>query len=122
MGRNICKCPSPPGGTVECPEGFMPFCVVKKDQEPKNICLEPFEDATNEQIVNRILSIVTGTRKFIESPISDHELTMLQKGKFESRDTIVTFSMSDQVENAVNEVIIDRGGTNFDLGKEPENY
>jgi hypothetical protein len=120
MGRNICRCPAPPGGTVECPENYMPFCIVKKNAEPRHLCLPPFQNGNSTQIVNRILSVITGERKFLLSPITNQELNILQNGSFEMGEISVTFTLTPQVKDAVSEIRNNRGGMNRGFERELE--
>ncbi len=34
----ICQCPTPPGGTIECPDGYSAICIVVYGQPPVGKC------------------------------------------------------------------------------------
>lgn len=116
MGRNTCKCPSPPGGTVECPDSYMPFCIVKKNQEPRYLCLPPVQGASSRQIINRALSIITGERKSLVSTVSRNDINTLRQESYETDDVSVTFSLSPQVKRALEDIENNKGGRNSGLG------
>lgn len=39
MPKNICNCPSPPGGQIECDGDHAAFCVVTSEGAFKGLCL-----------------------------------------------------------------------------------
>ena len=39
MPKNICNCPSPPGGQIECDADHAAFCVVNSEGIFKGLCL-----------------------------------------------------------------------------------
>lgn len=104
--RNICNCPSPPGGSVECSKDQMALCIVENGTV-RRVCQNVVKDKDDSTIVNFALSIITGEIRPDYNNVSDYDIQILQSGEFYRGNVAVTFNLPEVIIKAVRN--IDRG-------------
>ena len=96
---NTCQCENPPGGSVSCKEGQIPFCRVR-DGKTHGYCLAPPAGVTGLELTEWFFSELVGkevttgeamTRRDLQAAISD--------GRFVNEETgeIITFRVPENI-------------------------
>ena len=81
--KNVCKCPHPPGGSIECEPHQMAICGVINGVVRRE-CLDPPDFRDTENLANWALGKITGQVRGEESEsiFKDEELRNLKHGFF----------------------------------------
>lgn len=93
---NICNCPDPPGGRVECPDGLMPMCIVTLEGEKISRCVRrpAFTRVNRVAFFNWALAEVTGRKRTGARPLRNAEEAILAAGEYvRSNGDRVTFQL-----------------------------
>jgi hypothetical protein len=56
--ESSCKCADPPGGTVTCPDGYIPICEVKNGKAYGSCLPKPSNVTSRPQLVRVIVTAV----------------------------------------------------------------
>ena len=99
--KNVCDCPDPPGGRVECEPHQMAACAIV-DGVAQRVCLDPPSGGGARELVNWALQEITGVSRSPTDRIEGAELQTLLGNRFvRSSGAVVTFSLPETVVNAV---------------------
>lgn len=104
-----CTCPDPPGGTTMCEENQIAFCIVQNGKAVQR-CVTPIPARNSLELVNWVLSIITGMKKSVDSPVNPYEINILKSGRYEMGEIQATFSLPVSVTDAIEEITNDLGG------------
>jgi len=115
MANNICNCPNPPGGQVVCEPHQMAVCYIEGGVV-RHQCLDPIKRPDSLSLVNWALSEITGNVRSLNSIITYRDIQVLTRKKFESSNTIVTFSLPPKIQRALEDITRDQGGNDQEMG------
>jgi hypothetical protein len=96
IGRNICKCPQPPGSEANCGEHQLAICRVRGGVAYPE-CLDPPPDviqAGRDRLKIWVLEQITQQPRSPFMPITPAEETILQSGVIPGIDGDTTFSIN----------------------------
>lgn len=102
--KNICDCPLPPGGTVECEAHQMAVCVIKNGKA-RHLCLNPIETSDSVKLLNWALSNIMEKDRKPYQNVTARETRILERGAYERKGMSVTFSLPPSVSDALSEII-----------------
>lgn len=97
---NICPCPNPPGGTIQCADDQLAVCGFQNGQiisgcygRPAHVFGIKDEGEQHLALGNWILSIVTGNDRSGSDSIEPEHFSILSKGWYRNEQTgeIITF-------------------------------
>ena len=103
MAKNICSCPHPPGGTVECSANQMALCIVK-DGVARHLCIDPIETSEAIKLTNWALTLITGELHDAYKRISEADFAMLRSGTFRSEKISVNFVLPNYILENIDEL------------------
>ncbi len=106
--KNICQCPNPPGGYVECSKDQMALCIVEGNVV-RRVCQEVVKNENDLGIVNFALSIVTGAKRLSNAKVSNSDIRLLRSGEFEGTGLFLTFSLPETIIQSLNRIDRNRG-------------
>jgi len=104
---NVCKCPNPPGGTIECADDQLAVCGYQNGQIISGCYGRPshifgIEDEGEQRLAlgNWILSIVTGSARSDSDSIEPEHFEILSKGRYKNELTgeTITFKWPSDFE------------------------
>jgi hypothetical protein len=94
MARNVCDCPSPPGGRAVCEIDQLAICrVVNGAAETQ--CIDPPDELTGNSLRNWLLERITGRSRAHNAPITGEDAFILSSGHYFDRRRVmeVTFAL-----------------------------
>lgn len=88
-GKNICNCPTPPGGQAVCSEDQLAICrIVNGVAYMECVDAPPDAGAPGSQAFNNwVLSAITGTDRSPFDPVSFAEAAIVRRGFYEVPET-----------------------------------
>ena len=99
--KNVCKCPHPPGGSVECEPHQMAICGVINGVVRRE-CLDPPALENQTDLANWALGKITGEVRGEESQFTYEDLHSLERGIFERHNgDQVKFTFPESLKQAV---------------------
>ncbi len=93
-GKNICNCPTPPGGLAICEEDQLAICRVI-DGQPQMECKDPPMEfrtgppltvAERRRYDNWALAEITGHERWLNAPLSPSDELILQQRSYYNPD------------------------------------
>ena len=107
MAKNICQCPQPPGGIVECEADQLAICRSVNGEiqtacldAPSHLRLTPNSTLQDrKRYCNWVLTQVTGEERPLSAELQSEHVTVLQGGVYEdsARGEIVMFRLPDSI-------------------------
>lgn len=94
--KNICDCPSPPGGRAVCESGQLAICrVVNGIAETE--CINPPAALTGNRLRNWFLERITQQQRRLDAPITTADAAVLRSGVYFdlARGMQVTFALPE---------------------------
>jgi hypothetical protein len=88
--RNVCNCPSPPGGSVSCEPHQLAICRVRNGKAERE-CFDPPDGMDNlsnlgpvqaRRYHNWALQRITGQQRYPMNPISPSDEAILRQGVY----------------------------------------
>ena len=99
---NICKCPSPPGGTIQCSDEQLAICGYRDGQivsgcfdRPARVRTISDNNERNVALANWALSQIVGVTRSDDAPLGDRFCAMLATGHHRNEETgeVIKFSL-----------------------------
>ena len=104
---NVCQCPNPPGGTVQCSDEQLAICSYKDGQifsgcfdRPEPIKAISDKNEKNLALANWVLSEITGAERSIDQPIESELVELLRSGSHTNPQTneLMRFALPKDLE------------------------
>lgn len=90
---NVCECPSPPGGTVSCPPGYIPVCIVK-DGKISSSCFGIPRAATPTDTAAAVLSTILDEKVTASETRNNEQFQeILRAGGLKTRNLSLTLRL-----------------------------
>lgn len=104
--KNICECPTPPGGRAVCEADQLAICRIK-DGDPETYCLDPplsvrvagMLGIDRDSYLNWALSEITGAHRSLGAEMNNADRMILAQGIYEDPETgdTIKFRIPDSV-------------------------
>ncbi|HVI43415.1 MAG TPA: hypothetical protein VM802_01030 [Chitinophaga sp.] len=114
---NRCNCPLPPGGQVVCERNQMAICIVRNGQAIHQ-CLDPGSIKGDAALLNWALAQITGRESLRTNSVHPPDLQMLTKGTYRDGKTMVNFSLTQDMQDALFRLTQGGNTTSDEMGME----